>query len=127
MSISTFPTAGTVGANLKPKRYDLEIYQGDTFRFNVVLSGDTGPLDITGWTASASIKDKKDGNAPTPELDITVGDTDGTIEVFLSNTGTDALVAADGPYKYDIQLTDTAGNVRTFLAGFINVTEDITP
>lgn len=126
MSITNFPIEGTVGTTLRPKRFDLEVYQGDTFTFNLVLKGNGGtPLDLTGWTALAQIK-KADGSAgETPALDLTVGTTDGKVTISLSGTETGLLEPGSGPYKYDVQLTDTAGNKRTFIGGTIVITEDI--
>lgn len=126
MSITNFPTEGTVGTTLRPKRFDLEVYQGDTFTFNLVLKGDGGtPLDLTGWEGIAQIK-KADGSpGETPSLDLDIGDTNGTVVISLTGTESNALDPDSGPYKYDVQLTDTAGNKRTFIGGVITITEDI--
>jgi hypothetical protein len=126
VSITNFPVEGTVGTTLRPKRFDLEVYQGDTFTFNLVLKGNGGtPLDISGWTGIAQIK-KADGSAgETPSLDLEIGGTDGIIQISLTGTETSALEPESGPYKYDVQLTDTAGNKRTFIGGTIVITEDI--
>ena len=127
MSVTDFPLAGTIGSNLLPKRYDIVIYQGDTFTFNVVLKDSLDvPLDVTGWTPEAQIKKVSDNTpAETPNLTAVAGTTDGKITVTLSGTGSSALYGAT-EYKYDLQVTDTSGNVRTFLGGKITVTEDVT-
>lgn len=126
MSIVEFPSQGTIGQTFLPKRYDIAIYQGDTFKFDLVLKDEGGvPLDITGWTGLAQIKKVEDSSAAeTPTLTTTVGTTDGKITIGISNTGTGALLE-DVEYKYDVQLTDTAGNVRTFLGGKITITGDV--
>lgn len=124
MSVADFPTDKTIGTELRPKRIDIEVYQGDTFKFVVGLKDANGTLiDATGWTPLAQIK-KADGSAgETPVMNATV-DADG-ITVVLSDTETGALIPTNGPYKYDVQLTDLDGNVRTFFGGTIIVTEDI--
>lgn len=127
MSIVDFPQQGTIGASLMPKRYDIEIYQGDTFSFALVLKQDTTTvIDVTGWTALAQIKKIDTGGAAeTPSLDVVVGGADGKITISLTDTGTSALQEST-QYKYDVQLTDTVGNKRTFIGGKITIVEDIT-
>lgn len=121
------PTAGTIGTNLQPKRFDIILYQGDTFKFDLVLEDDSEtPINVTGWTGRAQIKkviDSSPGQTPTLTLD--VGGVDGTITVSLTDTETSALLN-NTEYKYDIEMTDTGDNVRTFIGGVITVTEDIT-
>jgi hypothetical protein len=126
--VTDSPVQGSIGTTLQPKRYDITLYQGDTFRFNLVLNNASVPVNITGWTALAQIKKAAD-NTPgeTPTMTCTVGTTDGKVSVVISGTGTAALQGAT-EYMYDIQLTDTAAptaNVRTFIGGKITVTEDI--
>ena len=137
MSIVDFPVAGTVGASMKPQRFDFEVYQGDTFQFDLILKAGDVPVDLTGWTVKAQIKNYGDNTlAATPALDTTIAadPTLGKIVIKLSDTGTSALaptaIATDGmavgEYKYDVQATDSYGNVRTFIGGKITVTEDVT-
>lgn len=124
MTIVDFPVEGTIGANLKPKRFNIEIYQGDTFRFVLAMTGPSAAvLDTTGWAGLAQIRKTDNSPGETPELDITL-DNVGNVTVFVSNTGTAALAGAT-EYRYDIQLTDDATNVRTVIGGTILVTEDI--
>jgi hypothetical protein len=126
MSIVDFPSQGTIGTNLQPKRYDIVLYQGDDFQFNFVLKDSLGAaLDLTGWSGLAQIKNKATGSAAeTPALTVTVGTTNGTVNVSISSTGTDAL-QGDTEYKYDVQLTDAGGKKRTYIGGVITVTEDV--
>lgn len=125
-SVTDFESQGTIGANLLPKRYDIVIYQGDTFTFDLILENNGTPLDVTGWTGKAEInKDVLGTPGETPELGLTIGTTDGKVTVDLTNTESAALIG-DTQYYYDIELTDTGSNVRTFIGGFITVTKDIT-
>lgn len=115
---------GTIGTTLQPKRYDIVLYQGDTFTFSLTLKNGATPIDVTGWTPLAQIKKTSD-NTPgeTPVLGVTVGTTDGKITIKLTDTETAALQGST-EYKYDIQLSDGT-NKRTFIGGKITVTEDI--
>jgi hypothetical protein len=128
MSIVDFPSQGTIGTNLKPKRYDIEVYQGDTLKFDLILKQpNTTAVDVTGWVGVANIvKTTDNAAAETPELTLTVGGVDGKVTVKLSNTATAALTATT-EYKYDIQLTDTDDNTRTYIGGKLTVTEDVEP
>jgi hypothetical protein len=124
-SIVDDPTLGTIGTARKPKRYDIELYQGDTFSFSLVLKNGGTPINVTGWTAQAQIKKSSD-NTPgeTPSLSVVVGTSDGKFTISLTDTGTAALQGAT-EYKYDVQLSDGTEK-RTFIGGTIKVTEDIT-
>lgn len=126
MSIVDFPSQGTVGSSLLPKRYDIVLYQGDTFKFDLILKDNTNAaINITGWTALAQIKKVSDNSAAeTPSLTCTVGGVDGKVSIGIADTGTSALLE-DTEYKYDVQLTDNAGNKRTFIGGIITVTGDV--
>lgn len=126
-TIIDFPTQGTIGTSLKPKRYDIELYQGDTFMFTMTLKNGSTPINITGWTPLAQIRKVSDETlGETPALDATVPTgTDGVVLIGLSNTETGAL-DGDTEYKYDIQLEDASGNIRTFIGGKITITADIT-
>lgn len=120
-----FEAQGTIGVNLQPKRWDVVIYKGDTFRFYMRMNNNGSPVDVSNWEVLAQIKKVSDSTpGETPALNATVGTTDGLIEVFLSGTETAALIN-NTEYKYDVQITDTSGNKRTFIGGRITVTEDI--
>lgn len=125
-NVVDFTQTGVIGANLKPKRYDIELYQGDTFSFYLVLKDvNNNPLNITGWTGSAQIKKVSDSSAgETPTLTLAIGTTDGKVTVSLSSTETAAL-SGTTDYKYDIQLSDGSSK-RTYIGGKITVTEDVT-
>jgi hypothetical protein len=124
MSIIDFPSEGDIGVDVRPKRYDIEIYQGDTFTFTMTFLDGATPVDVTGWTAQAQIKKMDNTPGETPNLGITVGTTDGKITVDLTDTETAAL-AGTTDYKYDIQVSDGTSK-RTYIGGKITVTEDVT-
>ena len=124
MSIVDFPSQGDIGSDLKPKRYDIELYQGDTFAFDMVFMNGETAVDVTGWTAQAQIKKMDSTPGETPTLGLTIGGVNGKITVDLTDTETAAL-AGTTEYKYDIQVSDGTSK-RTFIGGKITVTEDIT-
>ena len=120
MGVVDFPTQGTIGASKKPKRYDIEVYQGDTFEFYLTFSG-TG-LDVTGWTASSTVK--KVSDSTTVAGIITISAIDVTNKRFLVSLNSETLDPTE-EYKYDIQVV-SGGTKRTFIGGKIAAVEDIT-
>lgn len=120
MSIVDFPTQGTIGTSLKPKRFDIDMYQGDTFKFYLSFTGPS--LDVTGWTASADVKKMTDDSDVAGVITIDAIDTVG--KRFLIHVDSD-LLDPESQYKYDIQVI-TGTERRTFIGGRITLTEDIT-
>jgi hypothetical protein len=107
-----------------PGKYDLDIYRGDTFRQVVVLWGDdakTQPVDLAGATVAAEIRDKAMG-----KVLATFGCTvtpPNTIEIGLAAAVSGTLT---GKGVWDLQVTFPGGDVRTFLAGAVKITTDVT-
>lgn len=121
MSIIDSPSQGTIGTTRKPKRFDIDLYQGDTFAFYLTFSGDE--LDVTGWAASSDVQKVSDNSVVDDVITIDVVDT--ANKRFLIHVDSDLLTPGE-EYKYDVQVTDASGNKRTFIGGKITTTEDIT-
>lgn len=122
MSIVDFPSQGSIGASLKPKRYDLEIYQGDTFEVPLAfLQPDDSPVDLTGVTLKVGFQ-KQDGSAASVPLTASHNGTGGVVTLLISDTSTLA-----GTYEWDLQVITTDNKKRTYIGGLVTVTEDITP
>lgn len=121
MTIIDYEQLGTIGANLLPKRYDIKVYQGDTFEviLNFKDSENVG-VDLAGFTGRAQFKPS--AGAPV-DLTVTVnyGSVDGAVQVLLADTS--ALV---GEYSWDLELEDAGGRKRTYVGGRVTVTNDIT-
>jgi hypothetical protein len=118
-SVVEYPSQGTVGTTRKPKRFDIDLYQGDTFAFDLVLGGDN--LDVTGWTAVSTVKDDTDTVVSGV---ITIDDVDTFRKSFTIHVDSD-LLSPGVEYKYDVQVTSGTAK-RTFIGGKITVDEDIT-
>jgi len=118
-TVTDYPSQGTVGTTRKPKRFDIDLYQGDTFAFYLTFTG-VG-LDVTGWTAVAEVE-----TAASVEVAsvITVGAVDTVNKRFLISINSE-LLTPGVEYKYDVQVT-SGGSKRTFIGGKITVDEDIT-
>jgi hypothetical protein len=107
-----------------PGVFDLELYRGDTYTWQARLwdnAVDMTPIDLTGATAEAEIREK---SAATP---ITTLDCVITLPNMVDVT-LDADNWADVPAVavWDLQLTMSDGTVRTVLRGDVKVTPDVT-
>lgn len=129
--------AEDVGVSLRPKRIDIEVYQGDTFKFATVfkqppaVEGQEGPpVDITGWVGKCEVRSLDNATIKiTATVSIVDEDNkttaDGSAGRILIDFEDTSLVDG-GEYKYDVQMTDADENIRTFLGGKFIVVEDIT-
>lgn len=123
MTIVDFPVQGSIGASRKPKRFDIEIYQGDTFEVTLVFKDSLGvEIDLTGVTFVTKFVGID--AAPDP---VTQPDADAPVpingEVLISIVDTSTL---SGEYHWDLQLV-SGGKKRTYIGGIVTVTTDITP
>lgn len=108
-----------------PADYNLALYRGDTGRWQFKLWADAGktqPIDLTGVTVDAMIRDR----APASGYAMTMGCTVTTpniIDMVLT-----ATQSTDLPAKgvWDLQLTYPSGDVVTPLKGTVAVTQDVT-
>ena len=107
-------------------------YKGDGLcKFTITIKDSTGvPIDITGSSAKMELSANflknpvfifdTDGTGG-GVLNIPVG-TDGVIEVLQMESFD--IIAAN--YNYDLQLTNSAGFVRTYLYGTWKINQDVT-
>lgn len=119
---------------MKPLKFDIDIYQGDTFSMFLRVraldaNGDPSDyIDLTGSTAKAQIRtDVADLDAdPDAEFTCTIGNQStvpGSLFVELSPAQTAALTANG---VYDVQITHADGRVRTYLQGIVTVIKEVT-
>ena len=104
-----------------PGSYDLCLYKGDTTRWQFRLWTDdakTAPLDLTGATARAQIRQ---GYAGAP--------TDMTCTITVPNIITMVLPAGSNPPLrglWDLEVTYASGDVQTVLSGKVATQGDVT-
>ena len=126
-SIVDFPQEGTIGQSLRPKRYDLEIFRGDSFDITVACKNAADEtVDLTGVTAIVKFV-KIGGAVPAIQPTADVDEVNGTIRIYIYDTST---LAAGSDYAWDLQLVEgTAPNQRkrTYIGGVLSITEDLTP
>jgi hypothetical protein len=108
-----------------PASKPLDLYRGDTFPFAARLWSDAGmtvPVDLTDVTARAQLR----GDT----LDCLILEMACVVELpnIVHMTIEAASWPADVPSsaRWDLELTDAGGSVRTVLAGPVRITADVT-
>jgi hypothetical protein len=99
-------------------------YAGDDLSFVLpVTDANNNPIDLTGWTVSAQIRQRPQAADP-PTGAFTVGtlDATGNIPLTLSHTVSKGL---NGAYVWDCQVTDDTGLVSTLCGGSITFVPDV--
>lgn len=116
--------SGTLNANAMPLNQDLVIYKGDYVELFVTVKDASGvSLDLTGTTPKAQLKKDYDDVAPV-DFDCSFTGVAGQVRVFLSSATCASL--APGDYIWDFQVTNSTGQTRTYLAGDVNVANEVT-
>ena len=105
---------------------NLKVDQGADFATTINLNNlDGTAFNLTGYTVASQMAKSY---ASTTKTTITASITDaatGAIQLSLSNTQTAAL--AQGRYVYDVEVTQTSGNVKTrVIEGQITVFPQVT-
>lgn len=116
---------------MMPAQYDFELYRGDDwsqdFLINqprAALTDPATPMNLTGFTASAQIRQDK----------ASVGSADATMTITFASDRTTGIITASiasdavsvGTFFYDIQLTNAGGKKQTYIYGTITVRQDVT-
>ena len=113
---------------MPPGKTDLSIYQGDDYLLHASFTAGGVPLDLTGHSFRAQIRpttaDDDAGAAALAEFEVTVTDpAGGELDLELAHTVTTDL---SGKAHWDLEGTDPAGKVTTYLAGVVVVTDEVT-
>lgn len=109
---------------MAPANYDLALYHGDTYTWRYRLWQDeakTQPIDLTGATVAAEIRDKP-GGLKVMTLNCVITQPN-IVDVDLPKS---AWVDAPPKGSWDLEVTFPDGTVRTAVAGKVSVTQDVT-
>lgn len=109
---------------MNPGTYPLQIYRGDSYRWQFTCYDDaaqTLPSDLTGVTVASQVRDKPGGSLIC-SLACTVT-MPNVINTYLAPADSASL---PNSAAWDLQLTYASGDVTTLLAGPVNVTADVT-
>ncbi len=131
--INTEITSTYAGGKMGVANHDFEILQGALFN-QIIVYRDTnsGPIDLTGYTAEMQIRAYKD--APDPALltlntsngYLTLGGTAGTITIAVNGVITDALDFDWGYYDLELYPAGDVDNTIRVLEGRIELSKQIT-
>ena len=111
-----------------PQNIDYELWQGDTFAPGTITATVSGtPINFTGYAATMEIRNAISNDVSltltsTPAAGITLTSL-GVITITLTASQTNALL---GEYNYDLQITNTSNEIRTYTYGSITVKNDVT-
>lgn len=103
---------------------NLVIDQGSTYTTTVKLTDANGdPLDLTGYSGAAQMR-KHYTSSTAKTFTVNLGGNLGTVTLAMSANNTANIEA--GRYLYDVELTDTNGNVSRVFEGIVTVNANIT-
>jgi len=111
-------------------KHDIYIEQGATWSLPLVWKTIDGtPIDISGFTARMHIRKKITDavfvvDLTTENGGITLGGTEGTIDLFISALDSAAIAIKDG--VYDLELVSGGGIVTRLLEGKATVSPEVT-
>lgn len=113
---------------MTPGKYNMICPQGATFAKQLTYRIDDIPVDLTGWTARMQVREKHTSKTATISINtenggISLGDSAGTIDLYISDSDTSTISAKD--YVYDIELISGA-EVYRLLEGKFIVTPEVT-
>lgn len=122
MGIVDYTKQGTIGASRLPKRYDLEIYRGDTLDEVIAFKDSNGVgVNLTGFTALVEFKElNSETVVATPTTPVNYNGN-GNVRLYMADTS----LIPEGSYRWDLQLTDPGGSRRTYIGGVVTVTGDV--
>lgn len=115
---------------IQPSQYHLTIYQGATFRQNMIWQdNEQQPIDLTGYAARMMARTNVSASDPfltltTENGGITLGGEDGTILLVMTAGQTESLTEMAG--LYDLELVAPGGEVVRLLQGNIIISKEIT-
>ncbi len=108
-----------------PGEYDLLIYEGDSFRLEVLVREKKGgpPVDLTGLVALSQIRNRPGGKLIVSFTTEIPNPVDGIVVISLTADQTRVL-----PSKavWDLELDGGISNRHTILAGKVTVCPDVT-
>ena len=121
---------------MTPAQCDIQLYRGDYFEMTLRLRSGTidgltytpGPyLDLEGWTPKAEIRATVDATTALTSFVTTLldqADFPGGVHLSLPSASSATLAVPSA--VWDVQLTDPAGRVHTYLRGAVAITKDVT-
>ena len=116
----------TSGVNISQSGEDinLQIYRGKSLNFNIIWGG-SAPIDITGFSAKLQAQSHDGGtmlDLNTVNGGIIIDGANGKLSLKASPTLTDQVTK---PGRYELEMTNVAGDVFRVISGTVAPIEDI--
>ena len=113
---------------MKPGKYNFVCPQGSTFAEQLTWSIDDSPVDLDTYTARMQVREKYTSTQKILDLTtenggITLGGSNGTIDINVGADTSSAIVAKT--YVYDLELISSSTVTRLLEGNFI-VTPEVT-
>lgn len=117
------------------RRYDLTVYQGETFDLLLRLKNENGtPFDLTGWQVRGQIRKTRRSVDVVANFEFVISNPiTGEIQVILPFDVTEAIPAGEtvsdlrSRYVYDIEIFNSQTNVvKRILEGYVRVSPEVT-
>lgn len=107
-------------------KYNMLVQQGATYNQTITLKDPTNttPIDITGCTAAAQIREQYTDAAPVATFLCEVGGINGQIQISLTAAQTRDILIERG--VYDIELTYLSGVKDRILQGNVVISKEVT-
>lgn len=114
-----------------PAKLKYTIYQGATFRKRLTWKAGKPAVavDLTGCTARMQVRSEVESSTVLLELTtedggITLGDTAGTVDLYVSDEDTGAITWDGG--VWDLEIVHPSGEVTRLAQGSIGVSPEVT-
>jgi hypothetical protein len=102
---------------------NMRIFRGKTLSFSIIWGGST-PIDITGYSASLQARDRLGAlmlDLSTSNGGIVIDGPNGTLTFAADPALTDQVITAG---RYEVEMTNTAGDVYRVISGGISPIEE---
>lgn len=115
---------------------DIDCYRGDTKKWNLTVTEDDVPVDLTGATLTMSARRSLAATTyvfqrtSSPAAGITINPDQvtnkGKAVIKLASSSTSSLPSDETVLEYDVQVVTAAGDLWTVVSGKLTVSSDVT-
>ena len=107
------------------ERYDLKVFQGETFRQELLFRDSEGETrDLTGYTAYSQVRPDPESDVLICSMECTVDGQAGSVTMKIGADVTSGI--EPGCYMYDFAMIDPEDNVRYYIGGKFSVIPAVT-
>lgn len=114
---------------ITPGKHSFLLYQGTTLRKEFTWTAAGVPVDLTGFSGKAQLRTSAGNTAIALEMStanggIIIDSLNGKITMYATDAATQLLTA--DKYLYDLEITNTLGDVQRLVEGVITISKGIT-